>query len=176
MLKKILYSIVFLFSFSFFSLSNLFASGNEDIRGIKGPRISTSDFIKYQLIVILLLIGLYIYYNFYLNKKTNKILKKDELTENKKNIIIQLKKLKKNSENYSKSNYYSEINKYFREYLGLLNINNADKLTLSDIKNLNLDNELVDLYEKSYLNEFNDKNDIKITRLEIIDNLIKLIK
>ena len=68
------------------------------------------------------------------------------------------------------------LNSYFREYFEILWIRNSDKLTLSEIKKLDLNKSLISLFEKSYLNEFSNKKDLIKEKIELIDKLIKTIK
>ncbi len=168
--KNAIFTIIILF-FSYSSL--LFAN---DIKKIRWPSIQLYNFIWYQSIIILLLIFLYFYNYFFVNKKKKINTKVDVLLENKNKLILKLKNFKKNSEKLNKSEFYSELNSYFREYFSLLNISNSDILTLADIKKSNLDKNLISLFEKSYLSEFkNTKNESK-NRLETVDELIKMIK
>jgi len=175
MKKQFITIIIFLFIYVRF-MKFSYASWNSDILSISWPNIWISEFITYQLVVILLLGLLYLYNTFIVNKKSLIINKIDKLLEQKKLIISSLRKLKKESENYSKSDFYSNLNSYFRNYFSLLGVNGSNTLSFNDLKKLDLNKDLINLFEKSYLNEFNDKNDIKITRINIIDNLIKLIK
>ncbi len=158
----------------FFTYLLSFAS-NDDIKWLREP-IWLTYFIWIQLLIISLLVWLYFYYSLFVNKKT--LVKKTiDLKQEKINsLTTTLKNLKKNSWNYTKSDFYSELNWYFRDYFWILEIQNSDTLTLSDVKKLNLDKNLIILYEKSYLSEFKDSKDLIKTRLEIIDKLINIIK
>lgn len=163
--------------FNFFYLSfSVFASSNDDIKWNRWPIIDFNNYILYQFIIIWLLVLLLLYNQFVVNKKNIEKTILDENLERKKILVSSLKKLKKNIESSTKSIFYSELNWYFRDYFSILEIKNSDTLTLKELKQMWIDNDLVNLYEKSYLNEFNDKWDLPITRLEIIDKLIKIIK
>jgi hypothetical protein len=47
-------------------------------------------------------------------------------------------------------------------------------MTLKEIKELNLDVNLIKMFEKSYLNEFNDKKELLIERQDLINDLLLL--
>ncbi|MDP2091224.1 MAG: hypothetical protein Q8K30_06540 [Candidatus Gracilibacteria bacterium] len=164
--------IVFIYS-SNFLIS--FAS-NDDIKGIRGPLINLNNFLLYQFVIIFLLILLILYYHFYVDKniKLNKIV--DEKLEKKKLLIKGLNKLKKDLEKYQKSDFYSELNTYFRKYFSLIGIMNSETLTLKELKSINIDKNIINIFEQSYFNEFNDKKDDLNNRKEIIEQLIKYIK
>jgi hypothetical protein len=49
-------------------------------------------------------------------------------------------------------------------------------MTLKEIKELSLDENLIQLFEKSYMSEFNDKEDSKEKREEIINEFLKILK
>jgi|SaaInlStandDraft_7_1057024.scaffolds.fasta_scaffold03536_6 hypothetical protein len=155
----------------------LINNSDNDIRWIQDPNSRFYNFILLQLFIIFLLIWVYIYYAFFLNKKSKSIHNdKDAILTKKKKIIKWLLKLKKNIDAYSKSNFYELLNSYFREYFEILWIRNSDKLTLSEIKELDLNKSLISLFEKSYLNEFSNKKDLIKEKIELIDKLIKTIK
>ena len=155
----------------------LINNSDNDIRWIQDPNSRFYNFILLQLFIIFLLIWVYIYYAFFLNKKSKSIPnEKNTILTKKKKIIKWLLKLKKNIDAYSKSNFYELLNSYFREYFEILWIRNSDKLTLSEIKELDLNKSLISLFEKSYLNEFSNKKDLIKEKIELIDKLIKTIK
>ena len=155
----------------------LINNSDNDIRWIQDPNSRFYNFILLQLFIIFLLIWVYIYYAFFLNKKSKSIHNdKDAILTKKKKIIKWLLKLKKNIDTYGKSNFYELLNSYFREYFEILWIRNSDKLTLSEIKELDLNKSLISLFEKSYLNEFSNKKDLIKEKIELIDKLIKTIK
>ena len=155
----------------------LINNSDNDIRWIQDPNSRFYNFILLQLFIIFLLIWVYIYYAFFLNKKSKSIHNdKDAILTKKKKIIKWLLKLKKNIDTYGKSNFYELLNSYFREYFEILWIRNSDKLTLSEIKKLDLNKSLISLFEKSYLNEFSNKKDLIKEKIELIDKLIKTIK
>lgn len=151
---------------------------DDDIKPIKDINSWFYNFIFFQLVIITLLVGLYFYYAFIKNKKKSKkkIINNFELRldENSK-LVKKLKWLKKASK-LEKSLFYEKLNSLFREYFKILWINNSDLLTLNELKQLDLNKILISLFEKSYLNEFNDKKDSTLERIEIIDKLIKIIK
>lgn len=168
---------IFIMVFLFFSSSvQLFANSDSDIKGIKWPFMTLSNYMIVQLVVIFLLLFL-VWYNYYIwieKRKNKKSI--DEKAFFKKNLKINLKKLKLNVDDYSKSDFYRQLNLYFRQYFSILDIKNTETLSLQDVKKLELDTVIIQLYEKSYINEFNNKTDLKKTRLDIIDKLILLIK
>jgi len=166
MLKKL---TIFLMIYSI--NSSLFAS--EDIRWIKDPMIWFMDFIFYQFFILLLLIILYLYYKKFIHKNKKKKIKWPNF---KKNLLESLKKLKKHGIKWDKSLFYSELNSAFRKYFEILWIENSDTLTLNDVKKLDLNKSIINLFEKSYLCEFSDKTDTNKIRLELVDKLIKHIK
>ena len=173
MINYIFSILITVFTF-FFSTFSTYA--NDDIIWIRWPLIDLNKYLLYQFIIIFLLVLLVVYNKFYVNKKI--IVKNiiDEKWKRIKTLIISLKKLKKNIENYSKSDFYHELNLFFREYFSILDVKNSDTLTLKELKQIILDKELIILFEKSYLNEFNDKRDTINTRLDIIDKLVNIIK
>ncbi len=152
-----------------------FAS-KDDIKWQRWPVIDLGNYLLYQFVIIFLLVWLLIYYRFYVNKeiKVKKII--DEKIQKKKNLIALLNKLKKNIDKYNKSDFYTELNSYFRSYFTILEIENSEILTLKELKSTNIDKKLINLFEKSYYSEFSDKNDDNKIRNELIDQLVKIIK
>lgn len=151
----------------------------DDIRWIKNSTGMLYNFIYYQLLIILLLILLYFYYLYINNKKKNKDLKVAEIKSAKdinKQLIKKIKILLKKVDELNKTEFYEKLNKLFREYFEILWIKNNEMMTLKEIKELNLDKDLIQLFEKSYLSEFNDKNDTKEKREEIINEFLKILK
>lgn len=171
-----IFSILIISFTIFFPSISTYANLNDDIKWNRWPAIDLNNYLLYQFIIIFLLVLLVVYNKLYVNKKiiVNNII--DEKWKRRKTLIISLKKLRKNIENYSKSDFYHELNWFFREYFSILDVKNSDTLTLKELKQTILDKELIILFEKSYINEFNDKRDIINTRLDIIDKLVNIIK
>ena len=134
----------------------------------------------YQLLIISLLLGLLLYNTLIVKKKQEKkAIKKTEkkiIKKSKNSIIKKLEKLSKSDEKINKSEFYEQLNKTFREYFDFLWYKDTDLLTLKEIKLLDIDKKLISLFEKSYLNEFNDKKDTQTLRKKIISDLVKIIK
>lgn len=156
-------------------------NNKDDIRWSKGSVEDIfHEFMYYQVFIILLLILLYLYTQ-KINKK-NKIIKDfetgeiDKMIDRKHLLIKNIKKLLKNAELLNKTDFYQELNKLFREYFDILWYQNTDIMTLKEIKELNLDANLIKMFEKSYLNEFNDKEEPLIARQDLINDLLKIIK
>lgn len=154
---------------------------NNDIRWSKGSVEDIfHEFMYYQVFIILLLILVFLYTQ-KINKK-NKIIKDfetgeiDKMIDRKHLLIKNIKKLLKNAELLNKTDFYQELNKLFREYFDILWYQNTDIMTLKEIKELNLDVNLIKMFEKSYLNEFNDKEEPLIARQDLINDLLKIIK
>jgi len=136
-------------------------------------------FNYYFIFIIFLLIIISLYFVDKYNNKPKKIVKKEivfDLNLEKEKLIKKLDKLKKNHEKYQKPEFYSKLNIIFRQYFKLLWIKDSETLTLKEIKSLKLDNKLVNLFEKSYLKEFNEQIDIIDERDDLIDDLIWILK
>lgn len=168
MIKKI-FGICFLLFFNFWYVY-------WDIKWISSSTIWITDFLIFQFLFILLLIFLYLYDLYFKKNISINNIKNDNIKEKKDELILKLKKLKKDSEKFWKSEFYSQLNINFREYFEIIGLWINKKLSLNEIKSSSLDKKIIELYEKSYINEYNNKNDIKKIRIEIIDDLIKLIK
>lgn len=148
-------------------------SQTDDIKPIKylDNILSYFDFFIPLLIFILWIL----FYFFTREKKeVSTEVKKETLINKKKLLLINLDNLKL-SLNNEKSLFYWELNLYFREYFCLLWINQAHFLTLKELKKENIKQELLNLFIKSYYNEFNDKEDEEENRLKLIDDFIKII-
>jgi len=150
-----------------------------DIKWINTSYSLFNNFMFWQFLIILLLVFIYIYNTRVVKKKQEKkAIKKSEkkiIKKTKKAIENKLKKLLKNSSSLDKTHFYEQLNKYFREYFDFLWFHNTDILTLKEIKTLDLDKKILSLFEKSYLNEFNDKKDTLATRKKLINDLLKII-
>lgn len=175
MINYIFPILIIAFTF-FFSSFSTYANLNDDIKWNRWPTIDLNNYLLYQFIIIFLLVLILLYNKFYVNKKIIMKTTLDEKWKKVKTLTFALKKMKKNIENYSKSDFYHELNWFFREYFSILDVKNSDTLTLKELKQIILDKELMILFEKSYLNEFNDKRDLINTRLDIIDKLVNIIK
>ncbi|MFK7780639.1 MAG: hypothetical protein QM490_05925 [Candidatus Gracilibacteria bacterium] len=152
----------------------------DDIKPIQDSYNIFYEFMYYQVFIIILLILLY-FYNIKISKKkeTIKNIEKNEIKNFKitKNLLIKnIKKLLKSVEILNKTEFYEKLNKFFREYFDLTGIKNTDTMTLKEIKKLDLNKNLILLFEQSYFNEFNDKKDTVKGREKLIINFIKIIK
>jgi hypothetical protein len=155
------------------------SNDKDDIKWIKNTTGMFYNFIYYQLLIILLLVFLYFYYLYINNKKKNKDLEMAEIKSAKdinKQLIKKIKILLKKIEELSKTEFYEKLNKIFREYFDIIWIKNNEMMTLKEIKELSLDENLIQLFEKSYMSEFNDKEDSKEKREEIINEFLKILK
>lgn len=138
-----------------------------------------SKFNYYFLILLFVLIIIVLYFLDKYNNKPKKQIKKEiifDLNLEKKKIIKKLNHLKKNNNNYTKPEFYSKLNIIFRYYFNILWFKDSDTLTLKEIKVLKLDKKLVNLFEKSYLSEFNNKSNFLDDEINIIDDLINILK
>lgn len=159
---------------------NTLTFASDDIKWLRGWEGIFREFMYYQVFIVLLLILLY-FYNARINNKNQKITLSEECRIKNYNVkyeflIKNLKKLLKSAESLNKSEFYEKLNKFFREYFDLLWISNTDTMTLKEIKNLDLDKDLILLFEESYFNEFNDKKDTITWRKNLISKFIKFIK
>lgn len=150
---------------------------DNDIRPIKTPNNIFSNFMLFQLIIIFLLIWLFFYYKFVVDIKEEKSVEKIVTSESRKSKIKRkLRKLKKDRITENKSIFYELLNWYFRDYFQYLWITESDILTLKELKDTDLDKELLTLFEKSYYCEFNDIKDSEKDRIDMIDRLLNIIK
>lgn len=151
-----------------------------DIKPIKGADGIFHEFMYYQIFIILLLILLYLY-NIKINKKEDQLTLSEQCIIKNYNmkvkfLIKNLRILLKSADVLDKTEFYEKLNKIFREYFNLLWVEYADIMTLKEIKGLDLDKDLILLFEKSYLNEFNAKKDTTLWRKNLINKFIKSIK
>ncbi|MBT3727178.1 hypothetical protein HOG21_05935 [bacterium] len=108
-----------------------------------------------------------------INKQLNPLLL---LNERKNKIILDLANIDINK---SRSEFYCNLNGIFRDYFDLINIKGIDNSTLKEIKKLDIDIDLLAIFEQSYLNEFCDVTDRELDikqRKQIIYKFISYIK
>ena len=134
-------------------------------------------YINFSPIIIFLLI--YIFYKFiykkYLKKLDIKKLNKVIIKENN-NLNKELLDLKNNYLKYSKKDFYEKLDKIFREILKENWYNKFYNITLNEIKKLNKQSVFLDLFEEAYIKKFKKSENNKEERLNLLNNLIKIIK
>ena len=149
-----------------------------DIKWIKQNYNIFLYIILLPFIIVLLIIVWYLI--FFKKKNKTKFVEKKEIKIDlsllKKKIIKELIKLKKEKDSFCESRFYEILNILFRNYFNLLWVQNSHFLTLKEIKKLNLNKNLILLFEQSYLNEFNKINNSEKNKDLIIDEFIKLLK
>lgn len=89
----------------------------------------------------------------------------------------QLQKLSEDSGSYSKSEFYEKLHGIVRKYFSeVLNIKNADTLTLVEIEPYLKDNtSLLSVFSRSYQIEFNEQEDSVSERKQIISEYTQLL-
>lgn len=152
---------------------------NKDIYWVKRTLIFwNSNFIYYFFLLLLFISIFYFALNKYLwPEDGKKEIKKVEVSE-KTLITIELRKLDKNSESYSKADFYRELNIIFRRYFKYLWLKSADNLSLNEIE-LNsslLNKTLLSLFKESYFLEFSSEEDKTEIRKGIIKKLLTILK
>lgn len=134
-------------------------------------------YINFFPIIILLLI--YIFYKFIYKKyiKKNNINTLNKVIINEKNTLNNdLKDLKNNYLKYSKKDFYEKLDKIFREILKENWYNKFYNITLDEIKKLNKQSVFLELFEEAYIKKFRKSETNKDERLDLVNNLIKIIK
>lgn len=150
-----------------------------DIKNIKSWNNIFYEFMFYQVLIIILLVWLY-YYNTKIAQKNRLVKEKEEndilIYDSKKNDLVdRIKKMFKSVEVLSKTDFYQKLNKVFREYFELLWFENTDMMTLKEIKELQIEQELIELFERSYYFEFSNQKETYKSREDLINDLLRII-
>jgi len=91
-------------------------------------------------------------------------------------LISKLKKLKRSAAKVEKSDFYWSCNDLIRDFLKESGYKNAPKMTLKEIKKIDIKNKkLLAVFEESYRREFDNKDDTIDERKKLIDTFIKLL-
>jgi hypothetical protein len=159
----------------------------DDIHTVKKLELQFWDF-KYKWVIYfsLFVIFLIIFYVFLLkileNRKAVKKLSQenvDKINNKKKeidNIYWELLILSDDIEKYSQEEFYAKLNNLFRKYFLYIWINKADKKTLSELKNDNIDSKIFDIFSMSYMYEFSTQQDNLSDRKQITMNFMLYLK
>jgi hypothetical protein len=116
------------------------------------------------------------------HKKTsdnNKKLLQDNIDRKKQeidNIYNELLSLSDKAEEYSQEVFYTQLNDLFRRYFLYININSADKKTLTELQKEDIDSKLLDIFSTSYMFEFSTKHDSLSERKQIIMNFMLYLR
>lgn len=104
-------------------------------------------------------------------KKEKEIVKEPSKTDY---FLEKLEMIKRNSNLYNKSEFFSNVNDLLREILEYKWLKQARNMTLQELKKADFDKKIIKLIEKTYFEEFK-KEEIDINRLDIIDEIKELI-
>ena len=133
-----------------------------------------TDINWYPLLFLIFFIIFYFVIQNLLKKEPKKITQVVEKIDPNQLYIKRLKLLKQQSESFSKDLFYAEYASIIRGYIESLWYKNAWKMTLKEVQKLNISNsKVLQLFEKSYTNEFNEKEDTLSQRMSLIDDFIK---
>ncbi len=132
----------------------------------------------YPLFILVFFILFYVLVAKFMKK--DNVLKVEEppLVVNKNDIFIsRLRKLKTNAWKQEKAKFYSAYNEIIREFLASNWYTNAEKMTLKEIKILDISNaQLLSIFEESYTREFDTRTDTIDDRKKLIDSFIVQLK
>lgn len=90
-------------------------------------------------------------------------------------IKNELSKLKNEIDETEKNIFYSKLNIIFRKYFENIWIIWASQLTLKELETKQIDNEIFNLFKKSYSGEFSNYKDAKKSREKIIEEFEKIL-
>ncbi len=149
-----------------------------DINDIKWPK-NTGDFsYSFLIIFFILLFFIWFYYllryynNLKLQEQKNFEEKEKENVSKNKYFIDKLNLIQKNSDKYSKSEFFALINDFLREFLEYNGLIWARNMTFKELeKNKNIiDTELFDIIKDTYFEEFK-KEDSDLDRKKILKEI-----
>lgn len=150
----------------------------DDINDIKRPK-NTFKLSYWFLLVflgILFFIGFYYLLRYYFDLKEkeakNKINADNEIISKNKYFLDKLDKLRVDSDSYNKSEFYSLINDFLREFLEFKGLSYARNMTFKELERSKklIDKDLFEIIKDTYFEEFK-KEDSDINRIEIIDKI-----
>ena len=150
----------------------------EDINSIKYIKMLYKDFLFIPIYIFVFLLLVYMILKKYI-KIDNKQVKKKiiNISENQNHELIKkLRTISNKIESLSKKEFYLELNNLFRKYFEINWINWSFKLTLKELKEKNINKNILNLFEESYFHEFSPKITRIETRKRIIENFIKTLK
>lgn len=133
-------------------------------------------FYKLNYIFIILIIFLALFFIYFYKKEDNQKFKNIETLNFLDVFIANLLLFKKEKIDLERTVFYNELWEKFREYFNYIWIENSESLTLMELKTKNIDKKLLNLFEKIYFYEFDNKEEDIKQREKIIDNFIKIIK
>lgn len=132
----------------------------------------------YPLLVVLFFVVFYFLISKLLHKKDAIVPEMTQQVESQNDILIwKLKKLKRNAWKQEKSEFYGSYNELVRVFLSSAGYKNTDKMTLKEIKTLDISNtDILSLFEQSYIREFDSKTETIDQRKQLVDDFIAQLK
>lgn len=146
----------------------------DDINPVKKINLLSKNFLYSPSFIFILII---LFISGYLLIKDQKK-EKEVIESNPDKIEIikdELSKLKNEIDNIEKNIFYSKLNIIFRNYFEHIWIVWANWLTLKELGTKQIDNELFELFKKSYSKEFSNNSDTKISRKKIIEHFEEIL-
>lgn len=162
-------------------------SDMQDIHDVKNLNI-TLDKIKYNLVIKLLLLIVWVYILYLIlnkllelnnNRKKKKLDEQNKLEyikKEKENIYQDILNLSEDMEDIWKDVFYADLNYLFRRYFVYLWVNNAYNMTLKELQNQKIENKIFDIFSKSYMYEFSLEEDSISKRKQIVMNFMIYLK
>ncbi|MDD3303148.1 MAG: BatD family protein [Candidatus Gracilibacteria bacterium] len=155
-----------------------------DINDIIGQKEPSNGFGFLWIILAIIFFGAFYYITkYYLDFKDDKKITLPKLKKEKEIVkepsktdyfLEKLEIIKRNSNLYNKSEFFSNVNDLLREILEYKGLKQARNMTLQELKKADFDKKIIKLIEKTYFEEFK-KEEIDINRLDIIDEIKELI-
>lgn len=91
-------------------------------------------------------------------------------------LLWDLKLLERKTEALDKYEFYAKFNGLFRKYLAFLWIENSQQITLTELRQSKVSDEIIHLFEQSYTAEFSSQQDTSEKRYTFISQLRDIIK
>lgn len=167
----------------FWTWTSTWSNEMTDIHDIKWPKNYFN--FSFWFIVVFLVFLFFIWYHYILkyyiswkdNEKINKE-KIDEPVDKNTYFLNKLSLIEKETINSSKSDFFSLLNDYLREFIEYKWINGASKMTFKELEKhkLYLDKDLFNLLKNTYYEEFRENESFWFDRKELIKNIKKHIK
>ena len=159
------------------STDDIVSSENSDILDIFEETESNISLRWYPLLVLVFLFLFYVLIAKFMKKQTSIPIEVEETPSQNEILISKLRKLKRSASKQEKAQFYGSCNEIIRDFLATSWYKNAEKMTLKEIKTLDIANtELVWLFEESYKREFDTRKDTPESRKKLIDDFIVQLK
>ena len=145
----------------------------EDINSVRYFTMFYKDFIYIPIYIFIFLLIVYLILSKYTSKITFKK-KNNHIKKENHNLILKNKllKLSKELNHLNENEFYWKLNILFKKYFENIWIKEIFNLTLKELKEKGIKNNILNLFEESYYLEFSSKTSNIDTRKKIIHTFI----